>query len=229
MSEHEQDLHKLGRRDFFKAASAGLATAGVLMTPREAALAQAAAEKARLDRLAGCTWPIRSLFKTRQQAGRGGGAAGGGGRGGAAGAGGGRGQGAGGRGAGENPTPTVTAGGVPIPTVPANRDNTSTAEMKKKYGEITMLDFPQWTKDNFPGVTRMDLFSGLFGDVTDDSMYMTAADGGGGGGGFDPMSKSGRKWLDRLASQLVATGTKVQHISNNAPFGLPDFGTPEAD
>ena len=37
--------------------------------------------------------------------------------------------------------------------------------MKKKYGEITMLDFPQFTKDTFPGVTHMDLFSGLFGDV----------------------------------------------------------------
>ena len=47
-----------------------------------------------------------------------------------------------------------------------------TAEMKKKYGEITMLDFPQFTKDTFPGVTRMDLFSGLFGDVADDSMYV---------------------------------------------------------
>ena len=43
------------------------------------------------------------------------------------------------------------------------------AQMKKKYGEITMLDFPQFTKDTFPGVTHMDLFSGLFGDVTDDS------------------------------------------------------------
>ncbi len=73
MSAHEHDAQKLGRRDFLKAASAGLATAGVLMTPREQALAQAAAEKARLDRLAGCTWPIRPLFKTRQQAGRGGG------------------------------------------------------------------------------------------------------------------------------------------------------------
>jgi hypothetical protein len=225
MSEHEHDRHTLGRRDFFKAASAGLATAGVLMTPREQALAQTAAEKARFDRMAGCTWPIRSLFKTRQQAGRGGGA-GGGGRAGGAGA---RGQGAGGRGGGQTPPPTVTAGGVPIPTVPANRDNTSAAEMKQKYGEITMLDFPQWTKDNFPGVTRMDLFSGLFGDVTDDSMYITAAEGGGGGAGFNPTSPSGRKYLEQLGNILVKTGTKVQHVSNNAPFGLADYGTPEAD
>ena len=50
--------------------------------------------------------------------------------------------------------------------------NPRTAEMKKKYGEITMLDFPQFTKDTFPGVTHMDLFSGLFGDVADDSMYV---------------------------------------------------------
>ena len=39
--------------------------------------------------------------------------------------------------------------------------------MKKKYGEITMMDFPQFTKDQFHGVTRMDLFSGLFGDTAE--------------------------------------------------------------
>jgi sugar phosphate isomerase/epimerase len=85
--------------------------------------------------------------------------------------------------------------------------------MKAKYGEITMLDLPQFTKDTFPGVTRMDIFSGLFGDVTDDSMVPD-------GRGFDPMSASGRKWLDQLANKLVTTGTKVQHISNNAPTNL---------
>ena len=189
----------MNRRDFLKTAGASVAaatnlrgslaplaaTAGkpVMMTPREEALAQSAAERARLDRIAGCSWPIRSLFKTR------------GGRGGATG------------------SPQASA----------------MSEMKQRYGEITMLDFPQFTKDTFPGVTRMDIFSGLFGDVTDDSMYMTAAEGGGGGGGFNPMSPSGRKWLDQLANVLVKTGTKVQHISNNAPFGLADYGSPEAD
>ena len=84
--------------------------------------------------------------------------------------------------------------------------------MKEKYGEITMLDFPQFTKDTFPGVTHMDIFSGLFGDVTDDSMFA--------GRTFDPMSPSGRKWLEKLANKLVTTGTKVQHISNNAPSNL---------
>jgi sugar phosphate isomerase/epimerase len=232
MSAHEQDANTLGRRDFLKAAGAGLATAGVFMTPRERALAQSMAEKARLDRLAGCTWPIRSLFRTRQQAGRGAGGAGRAGAGGAGApgaAGGGRGRGGGRAGGQGAPQETVTAGGVPIPTVPANRDNTPAAEMKKKYGEITMLDFPQWTKDNFPGVTRMDLFSGLFGDVTDDSMYMTSAEGGGGGGGFNPTSPSGRKYLEQLGNILVKTGTKIQHVSNNAPFALADYGSPEAD
>jgi hypothetical protein len=34
-------------------------------------------------------------------------------------------------------------------------------EMKKKYGEISLLDFPQFTKDTFPGVTHMDLFGAV--------------------------------------------------------------------
>jgi sugar phosphate isomerase/epimerase len=84
--------------------------------------------------------------------------------------------------------------------------------MKKKYGEITMLDFPQFTKDTFPGVTHMDVFSGLFGDVTDDTMFA--------GRTFDPSTPSGKKWLDKLAAKLVQTGTKVQHVSNNAPNDL---------
>jgi len=89
----------------------------------------------------------------------------------------------------------------------------TTAQLKEKYGEITMLDFPQFTKDTFPGVTHMDLFSGLFGDVTDDSMFPA-------GRGFDPMSLSGRKWLDTLAAKMATTGVKCQHISNNAPTNL---------
>ena len=200
MNEYRNDSSSVGRRDFFKVAGAGLTAAGVLLTPRERAIAQSLDEKARLERIAGCTWPIRQLFKTR-----------------ATGGGGGR--------AGVPATAGPASQGAP--TVPANRDRTTTAEMKQKYGEITMLDFPQWTKDNFPGVTRMDLFSGLFGNVADDTMFMTATDGG--EAGFNPTSPSGRKWLDQLANVLVKTGTKVQHISNNAPVGLADFGSPEAD
>jgi sugar phosphate isomerase/epimerase len=95
-------------------------------------------------------------------------------------------------------------------------------EMKAKYGEITMLDMPQFTKDTFPGVTHMDLFSGLFGDVTDETMYLPAG-ATGRGREFDPASASGRKWLDTLASRMAATGTACQHISNNAPRDLSDM------
>ncbi|HXW06704.1 MAG TPA: TIM barrel protein [Vicinamibacterales bacterium] len=207
------DDRGVNRREFFRTAGGALTAAGLVMTPRGEALAQSLAEKARLERIASCTWPIRSLFKTRAGAGRGGRGAGGGGRG----AGGGAGEGA------------AAAEATRVPAIPENRDRTTAADMKARYGEITMLDFPQWTKDNFPGVTRMDLFSGLFGDVTDESMFITAEQGGGGGGGFDPLSPSGRKWLDALASTCVRTGTKVQHISNNAPFGLAEHGSPEAD
>src|SRR5262245_9069903 len=204
MDEQPNATASVDRREFFKVAGAGLTAAGAILRPGEPALAQGLVEKARLERIAGCTWPIRQLFKTRAGSGRG------------------------------NAPLSLRAGAVAppspaAPSTPANRDRTTTAEMKQKYGEITMLDFPQWTKDTFPGVTRMDLFSGLFGDVTDDSMFITAAEGGGGGAGFNPASPSGRRWLDQLANTLVKTGTKVQHISNNAPFGLAEYGSPEAD
>jgi sugar phosphate isomerase/epimerase len=99
-------------------------------------------------------------------------------------------------------------------------------EIKKKYGEITMLDFPQFTKDTFPGVTHMDLFSGLFGDVTDDGMYVDVPLAVGAATRvtqeFDPSSGAGRRWLDKLASKMASTGTKCQHISNNAPRDICD-------
>src|SRR5262249_31212050 len=97
-------------------------------------------------------------------------------------------------------------------------------QMKERYGTLTMLDFPQFTKDTFSGVTRMDIFSSLFGDVTDDSMFFPSANGR--PGGFDPLSASGRRWLDTLANTLMKTGTTVQHISNNAPTNLAAYGSP---
>jgi hypothetical protein len=197
MSQDRPTSFTVGRREFLQAAGAGIAAAGA-MTARQRAAAQTLAEKARFERIASCTWPIRQLFKTRPQP-------------------------------GFSSAPAAAPAAASAPGIPANRDRTTTDEMKRKYGEITMLDFPQWTKDTFPGVTRMDLFSGLFGEVTDDSMFITAAEGGGGGAGFNPTSPSGRRWLDQLANVLVKTGTKVQHISNNAPFGLADYGSPEAD
>jgi sugar phosphate isomerase/epimerase len=105
--------------------------------------------------------------------------------------------------------------------------NPRAEDMKKKYGEITMLDFPQFTKDTFSGVTHMDIFSGLFGDVSDDSMYVevplmvgaatrTTRE-------FDPSSASGKRWLAKLANTMAATGTSCQHISNNAPRDICDL------
>jgi sugar phosphate isomerase/epimerase len=213
MTDHDKN-GGLDRRGFFKTAGAGLSAAGLVLTGDEAAGAAAAqggawTEKDKLARIASCTWPIRSIFKSR------------------AGAGGGRG--AGGRG----DAPPPAAAGAPAPAAgapaaaggqaagggrggggqqPNANAGLTNAQMKEKYGEITMLDFPQFTKDNFPGVTHMDLFSGLFGDVTDDSMFA--------GRGFDPLSPSGRKWLDRLAAKMSETGVKCQHISNNAPTNL---------
>ena len=68
--DNEHDTRTtLDRRNFFKAAGAGLTAAAVMMTPREAALAQEAAHKAALDRIAANTYPIRPLFKSRFPAG----------------------------------------------------------------------------------------------------------------------------------------------------------------
>ena len=159
----------INRRGFFKTAGAGVAAAGLMLTPGEAAqnVTQVFSEKEKLNRLASNSYPLRSLFKSR----------------------------AGGRGGG-------------------GRGGQMSQQMKEKYGEITMLDFPQFTKDTFQGVVHMDIWSSLFGDVTDESMFSQQ------GRGFDPGSASGKKWLDQMASRLVKTGTHVHHISNNAPTGM---------
>jgi sugar phosphate isomerase/epimerase len=218
----------LDRRDFFRAAGAGVTAAAVLMTPREAALAQEAAKKAALDRIAANTYPIRPLFKQRPFGGAprpagdsaGNPAA--------------RPQATGPRGysaedqAALDANPNAKAPLEQARAATAARANLPNAQqMKAKYGEITMLDFPTFTKETFPGVTHMDLFSGLFGDISDETMFFPGANGR--PGGFDPMSPSGRRWLEKLAANLAKTGTKVQHISNNAPNNLADYGSPEAD
>ena len=100
-------------------------------------------------------------------------------------------------------------------------------EMKKKYGEITLLDFPEFTKEHFPGVTRMDVWSSLFGDVNDDSMYVQKTLEVLGKRRsyfeFDPSTASGKKWLETFAGNCQKTGTKVHHISNNAPRDICDL------
>jgi len=252
MGHEPNEYSPLNRRAFFKAAGAGVAAATVLMTPRDAAAAQAAAEKNALERIASNSYPIRPLFKTRGNPGGGAGRAGRGtavpgdstgspaaapGTGAQPQAGGRGNDGAapgGGRGAGVPDQPPLEQNpnaakplAVAAAATAARANLLNTQQMKEKYGEITMLEFPQFTRDTFPGVTRMDLYSALFGDVTDDSMFMPGPNGR--PGGFDPMSPSGRKWLDRLANTCVKTGTKVQHISNNAPTNLAAYGSPEED
>jgi len=86
--------------------------------------------------------------------------------------------------------------------------------VRKKYGEITMLDFPQFTKDTFPGVSSMDLWSSLFGDVADETMFVKNE--------FDPSSVSGKRWLDELATRIARTGVRCHHVSNNAPRNICD-------
>lgn len=99
--------------------------------------------------------------------------------------------------------------------------------MKQKYGEITMLDFPQFTKNTFPGVQRMDLFSGLFGDVTDDTMYAKSTFTMGQMSRtmyeFDPSTPSAKKWLDQLVNKMDLAGVRCHHISNNAPRDICDL------
>jgi sugar phosphate isomerase/epimerase len=108
----------------------------------------------------------------------------------------------------------------------STRPNPQAEEMKKKYGTLTMMDFPQFTKDTFPGVFHMDLFSGLFGDFSDESMYsktqMTFNGNTRDVFEFDPSSASGRKWLEKMAAKQAATGTRCHHISNNAPRDISD-------
>ena len=95
---------------------------------------------------------------------------------------------------------------------------------KRKYGEITLLDFPQFTKDTYPGVTHMDTFSGFYGDIEDDSQYSTRmVRGSTRRGEFDPSTPSSKKWLDKMADKIAVTGVGAEHISNNAPRDLADL------
>ena len=97
-------------------------------------------------------------------------------------------------------------------------------ELKKKYRELTLLDFPQYTKDTYPGVTAMDLWSSLFGDVTDDSMF-TRIDVNNQVriGEFDPSAASSKRYLDTLVTKMVSSGVTATHLSNNAPRNLADL------
>ena len=127
----------------------------------------------------------------------------------------------------------IASNSYPIRYIFKNRDPWPSDQemivtMKKKYGEITMLDFPEFTKKTFPGVYQMDLWSSLFGDMADDSQYVQSTVTGGDGKKypvteFDPSSSSGKKWLETMASAQAKAGTKCHHISNNAPRDICDL------
>src|SRR5262249_16223057 len=138
--------NEMARRDFFKTASAGVAAAATMLSPRDAVRAQEALQKAALERIAANSYPILPFFKRRQNptvppppsgdnannpAGRG--AGGGGGRGG------GRGGGAAAAEAlAENPNAKAPLA-VAEAAAAARKANLTPAQMKEKYGEITML------------------------------------------------------------------------------------------
>ncbi|HEY3940081.1 MAG TPA: TIM barrel protein [Bryobacteraceae bacterium] len=214
----------LDRRDFFKAAGVGLTAAGAMLTAQKEGQAQQASfsevqvqapnEKFNLERLAANSYGVRDLFKRRSYPRRK---------------------------QGERPS-------NPVPADLANNPNAAEAiaeareaanaraklptpeEQKAKYGEITILDFPQFVKNTFHGVTHLDMSSWFFGDFDDESMYFPAGTTIGGfnpRSSFDPLSPAGRKWLDKLASNCVKNGTKVQHISNDSPINLAAFGSSE--
>ncbi len=99
---------------------------------------------------------------------------------------------------------------------------------KETRGTMTLLDFPAFTKEHFPGVTKMDVWSSLFGDPGDDSMFVETHfesyshqpqmlwE-------FDPSTPASKKWLEAFANTCVKTGTQVHHISNNAPRDICDL------
>ena len=201
MSEHRNDASTVRRRDFLKTAGAGVTAAGVLMTDAERALAQGAAEKARLERIARCTWPIRQLFKTR----------GGGGR-------------------GNAPLSLRRDRGAAVTRRAGDAGESRSHDDRRDEAASTARSRCSTSRSGrrttFPGVTRMDSVLGPVRrrhrrhDVHDRGRRRRRRRR------LQPDEPSGRKWLDQLANKLVKTGTKVQHISNNAPFGLADFGSP---
>ena len=101
-------------------------------------------------------------------------------------------------------------------------DKETVAKMKRKYGEITMLDFPAFTKKTFPGVTKMDMWSSLFGDMDDKSQFVQTTINGYDGKPrqvteFDPSATSSKRWLEKMANVQAKEGVFCHHISNNAP------------
>lgn len=98
-----------------------------------------------------------------------------------------------------------------------------TSELKKKYGALTLFDFPQFTLDTYPGVKAMDLWSSLFGDISDESMYRKIERQGYSFLEFDPGAATANAYIDKLATKIGNSGVRAVHISNNAPRGVADL------
>lgn len=120
----------------------------------------------------------------------------------------------------------IAANSYPLRWLFKNRgnvgDKATVQSMQAKYGSITGLEYPAYVKKLFPGVTKFDIWSSLFGDVNDDSQYEPMTIMGYDGKPrqiteFNPASPNGRKWLEMLAAKQKEEGVYTHHISNNAP------------
>lgn len=113
------------------------------------------------------------------------------------------------------------------PFNPTQPPSPGARQLQKKYGSITLLDFPQFTRDNFPGIRSIDLLAGLFGDVSDPTMFRKHTTWWAGNPtdtlAFDPEASSSRKWLEKLAGRFASTGVAGYHISNDIPQHIADL------
>lgn len=108
----------------------------------------------------------------------------------------------------------------------ARTPNAETLDLRKKYGTITMHDLAQWTKDNFPGIYHLDLWSDVFGDPEEAGQYVEVQVERDGkpftARRWDPTTPASKKWVEKLASINANQGFVVNHLSNNAPQFLAD-------
>jgi len=80
--------------------------------------------------------------------------------------------------------------------------NEETIGLRKKYGEITMHDLPKWTKDYFPGIYHLDLWSDVFGDPAESAQYTETTIERNGKPftmrRWDPSAPASKKWVEKL-------------------------------
>jgi len=126
----------------------------------------------------------------------------------------------------------IAANSYPLRWIFKTRGNVgereTVASMKAKYGELNFLEYPEFTKKTFPGVTKMDMWSSLFGDPGDDSQYVKVNVMSMQGKPretqeFDPSTTNSKKWLAKMANAQAKAGVYCHHISNNAPRDICDL------